>query len=171
MRELRYRSATNPGKYVFMAQVKCSAPAVSNFRAAMKMTLGISGRLFNAPGSSRSQGMISMPCASSSAGKLALLKRATATMRCLVPARSAARRASRARLGPILPPTPRIKRSPFKAVIAEASASPGRESRSSNSATFWIFIINQVQNQRWRNSLLLSPAGLFRGPYAEGAFL
>jgi len=48
---------------------------------------------------------------------------------------SDARRASRARLGPIFPPAPRMSRSPSSEAIAAASADAGRDSRSSRSAS------------------------------------
>src|SRR5207253_5702590 len=81
----------------------------------------------------------------------------------------AARRASLARLGPILPPAPKIKRSPSMAFIAEATASLGRERRSSNSATFWIFIVIPAQNRLWRKSPFRSRADPSRAPCAPNA--
>src|SRR5436305_2580522 len=91
------------------------------------------------PGSSRSPAIVSIPDFVSSEGRALFVNRATAITRFFTPARSAARRANRARLGPILPPAPRINRSPSSAAIAEAVSSSGSESNSSRSVSVLIF--------------------------------
>ena len=115
--------------------------------------------------------MVSTPCAASSAGRVGLLKRATAMMRRRVPRRSAARRAKRANDGPILPPTPKIKSSPSSAAIASASASVGLESCSSSSARslMSMFAITRAQNLQSRKSYFRGRVDPFREPCAEDA--
>ena len=64
MRDSRKRSATKPGRKVFIAHVMCSAPVVPNFIAAMKITFGASGNSASALRSSRSARMVSIPARS-----------------------------------------------------------------------------------------------------------
>src|SRR5579883_3372618 len=91
--DCQYRSATNPGAHAFTAQVSDSFPVDPNFRPAMKMTFGASGKASTCLRSVRSATMESGPWA----------ERATVITRALLPEASIARRARAARLGPIFP--------------------------------------------------------------------
>ena len=108
MRERRKACATSAGTWVFMAQVSGLLASAPNLRPAMNTTLAHCGRAAIASRSSRSQAMVSMPCACRPSRTPGSLKRATAITR----RPGMALRASRASVGPILPPTPRISRSP-----------------------------------------------------------
>ena len=61
----RNASATCAGTSTFIAQVSAGSPLAPNFRPAMKTTFGTSGSARPAARSSRSQAMVSTPCASS----------------------------------------------------------------------------------------------------------
>ena len=108
MREPANASATSAGTCAFIAQVRSSWPEEPNLRPAMKMTFGSFGSASTCLRSSRSASMHSMPCAVSASRRPVSLKRATPTTRLS----GAARFASRASVGPILPPTPRMMMSP-----------------------------------------------------------
>ena len=112
MREPANASATSAGTCAFIAQVRSSWPDEPNLRPAMNTTLASFGSASICLRSSRSAAMHSMPQAVSSSRRPGSLKRATPTTR--LP--GAARLASRASVGPILPPTPRMMRSPGSAV-------------------------------------------------------
>src|SRR5262249_13538007 len=112
------RSAVTPGRNVFIAQVRYSEPLVPNFRAAMKITFGISGTLAKAPGLNRSHAIVSTPHFSRSQRMDSSENLDTATTRLLRPASRMARRTSFAKLGPIFPPAPRIRMSPSRADTA-----------------------------------------------------
>ena len=108
MREPANASATSAGTCAFIAQVRSSWPEEPNLRPAMNTTLASFGSASTCSRSSRSAAMHSMPPAASCSRRPGSLKRATPITR--LP--GAARLASRARVGPILPPTPRMMRSP-----------------------------------------------------------
>ncbi len=135
MRLPRYRAQTIAGRCAFMAQVSGSLPADPNFRPAMKTTCGASGRPATADSSSRSQRIVSTPHASSVRCCSGDEKRETPMTRCVRPAASMARLAIRARVGPILPATPRTITSPSARRIASIAASEGSLSSSSRWAT------------------------------------
>ncbi len=111
MRASRNASATMYGTRTFIAQVKAAFPAAPNLWPAMKTTFGERGSLSSAARSSRSQRMHSTPLFSSLSCNPSSLKRATPMTR----RRGTARFAMRARVGPILPPTPSTRMSPGRA--------------------------------------------------------
>ena len=79
--------------------------------------------------------------------------RATAMIFFRTPAFSAARRALRAKLGPIFPPAPKMSKSPSSCAMAAISASDGRERNSSSSGTdlisVFICMLNLARIPRW----------------------
>src|SRR3984893_6753209 len=174
IREARYRSATSPGKNVFIAQVKSSDPVVPNFRAAMKITFRMSGNLERAPGCRRSTANVSMPSDARLARSGFSEKRATAMMFLRMPAFSAARWALRARLGPIFPPAPKISKSPSSCVMAAMSASDGRDRISSSSGTDFISVfvgmLNLVQIPQWHKPFHRLWVGCCPKPYVPAVF-
>ena len=82
--------------------------------------------------------MVSMPCCCSSSSRPAEEKRATPMMRRRVPARSDARLAMRARLGPILPATPSTIRSPSSLPNVCTTSAVGLLSWSSRCSMSWM---------------------------------
>src|ERR1051326_4728944 len=128
--EPRKCSATKAGTCTFIAQVSAGLSCAPNLRPAMKMTLRSCGSFCTAARSSRSQAMVSTPCACSVSHSPASLKRATPMTRLS----GAALRASRARVGPILPPTPSTMMSPSSAARSAPSARLGRVRNSSSSS-------------------------------------
>ncbi len=131
MRERANASATSAGTCAFIAQVRSSCPDDPNLRPAMNTTFGAFGSASICLRSSRSAAMHSMPAAVSVSRKPGSLKRATPITRLL----GAARLASRASVGPILPPTPRMMRSPASAPNSAVSAADGVVITSSRCAT------------------------------------
>ena len=131
MREPAKLSATSAGTCAFIAQVKASCPDAPNLRPAMKTTFGNFGSASICLRSSRSAAMHSMPCAVSGSRRPFSLKRATPTTR--LP--GAARLASRASVGPILPPTPRMMRSPSILPSSATSSGDGAVITSSRCST------------------------------------
>ncbi|MDT4809012.1 hypothetical protein FQZ97_418840 [compost metagenome] len=121
MREAWKCSATSAGTCAFMAQVSGLSASAPNLRPAMKTTLAHGGSAAMAARSSRSQAMVSMPCASSASRTPASLKRATAITR----RPGMAFFARRASVGPILPPTPRIIRSPSRRAMSRTRSREG----------------------------------------------
>src|SRR5436190_6959326 len=95
------------------------------------MTFGNFGSASIWARSSKSAAMHSIPAAVSCSRRPFSLKRATPTMRLL----GAARLASRARLGPIFPPTPRMMRSPSSLRSSSATSAPGVVMTSSRCST------------------------------------
>ena len=81
--------------------------------------------------SSRSQAMVSIPCAANTSRTAASVNRATPMIRL----DGAARLASRARVGPILPLAPRIVMSPSMAERSRISAAEGSVMKSSSAAS------------------------------------
>ena len=131
MREAANASATSAGTCAFIAQVRSSWSEEPNLRPAMNTTFGDFGSASICRRSSRSAAMHSMPAAVSASRKPGSLKRATPITRFC----GAARLASRASVGPILPPTPRIMRSPVSAPNSAVSAGDGVVITSSRCAT------------------------------------
>ena len=131
MREARKTSATCAGTITFIAQVRSSRPLEPNLRPAMNTTFSIFGRRSISPRSSKSQAMHSTPQASSFSRSPGSVKRATPTTR--LP--GAARLARRARVGPILPPTPRTRISPESRFSSAPSSGEGVVMTSSSWAT------------------------------------
>ena len=131
MRLSRKVSATMAGIATFIAQVSDRAPAVPNLRPAMKITFGHLGSCATASRSARSQAMVSTSQAFSLSATSGSEKRATPITR----RSGAARLASRASVGPILPPTPRIRISPSTVARSRTSAADGRVMNSSSAAS------------------------------------
>src|ERR1041384_1838381 len=96
------------------------------------MRLLVSGKFLTACRSSRSQEIVVTPRASSHRRCSASEKRLTARIFRSCPAACAARRAKTARVGAILPPTPRISNGMDKVLITSTSAGRGRVSHSSS---------------------------------------
>jgi hypothetical protein len=117
-----------------------------HFRAAIKITFSTSGSLARSSRSRRSHAIDSIPCASSASGIALSLKRETPITRIFLSAATAERRMSCARVGPIFPPTPRIRTSPCGSRMAATSASVGRDIRSSSCCRFSIFISPQFES-------------------------
>ena len=130
MRAALNRSATSAGTCVFIAQVRPGLPLAPNLWPAVKMTLGASGSAAIAARSSRSQAMVSTPAAASRSRTAGSLKRATPTTR----RAGVARLARRASVGPILPATPRIIRSPSTLASSSTSAWLGSVRKSSSAS-------------------------------------
>src|SRR5471032_89737 len=103
MREALNTSATIAGTCTFIAQVSGTFPAAPNLRPAINTMLAALGNFSNAARSSRSAGIASTPAFSKASRTPGSLNRATPITRL----EGAARLASRAKVGPILPPTPR----------------------------------------------------------------
>ena len=122
MREAANASATSAGTCAFIAQVRSSCPDAPNLRPAMNTTFGDFGSASICRRSSRSAAMDSTPAAASASRRPGSLKRATPITRLS----GAARLASRASVGPILPPTPRMMRSPASAPKSAVSAAGRR---------------------------------------------
>src|SRR5450759_3236742 len=131
MREARKTSATCAGTITFIAQVRSSRPLEPNLRPAMNTTFSIFGRRSISPRSSKSQAMHSTPQPSSFSRSPGSVKRATPTTR--LP--GAARLARRASVGPILPPTPRMRISPASRFSSAPSSGEGVVMTSSSWAT------------------------------------
>ena len=131
MREPAKASATSAGTCAFIAQVRSSWPEEPNLRPAMNTTLASFGSASTCLRSSRSAAMHSMPKAVRCSRKPGSLKRATPTTR--LP--GAARLASRASVGPILPPTPRMMRSPGTCSNSAVRAADGSVITSSRCST------------------------------------
>ena len=131
MREPANASATSAGTCAFIAQVRSSWPEEPNLRPAMNTTLASFGSASTCRRSRRSAAMHSMPPAASCSRRPGSLKRATPTTR--LP--GAARLASRAKVGPILPPTPRMMRSPASCPSSAAKAADGVVITSSRCST------------------------------------
>ena len=85
--------------------------------------------------------MVSIPDASSCAGKVLSEKRATAMILRFTPLWTLARCIRRTRLGPIFPPAPRTITSPWSTRIASTSAAAGCDSLSSNCSSVSIGIV------------------------------
>src|SRR5262245_32045573 len=102
---------------------------------SMATTLSASGRRSSWPGSSRSQRTGSTPWARRRSASPGLEKRATPTTRRRTPAASEARRAMRASVGPILPPTPSTTRSPSSRPSVSVTPAVGSLSSSSRCST------------------------------------
>src|SRR5262245_40387631 len=119
------------GRWLFIAQVRASCPVAPNFMPSMATTFSASGRRSSWPGSSRPRPTGSTPWARRRSASPGLEKRATPKTRRRAPVASNARRVMRASVGPILPPTPRMARSPGSRV--SASMAPGDGSLSSSS--------------------------------------
>ncbi len=131
MRDARNTSATCAGTITFIAQVRSSRPLEPNLRPAMNTTFSTRGRRSIASRSSRSQAMHSTPWDSSCARSPGSVKRATPITRFA----GAARRASRARVGPILPPTPSTRMPPESRSSSATSPGVGVVMTSSRCAT------------------------------------
>src|SRR3954453_5812608 len=130
MREPENACATSAGTCAFIAQVSDKSPSAPNLRPAMNTMFGACGSKRSAASSSRSQWMVSIPRTSSQSFTAGSLKRATPMMR-----RSGrAAFASPASVGPILPATPNIMRSPSTSARSSISGWLGRHSRSSSAA-------------------------------------
>src|SRR5438034_634083 len=129
MRESRKVSATMKGTPTFIAQVSDGLPAAPNLWPAMKTTCLTRGSSSSISRSSRSQATHSTPHEVSRSRKPGSEKRATPITR--LPAR----RASRASVGPILPPTPSTMMSPSTRARSRVSSALGRVMNSSSAST------------------------------------
>ena len=131
MREALKRSATSVGTHVFMAQVSGVLPLAPNLWPAAKTTFAAAGKASIAARSSRSQAIVSTPHCSSRSRTAASLKRATPMTR----RPGIAFFARRASVGPILPATPRIIRSPSTFAMSARSAGLGTARNDSSAST------------------------------------
>ena len=131
MRESLKTSATMAGTCTFIAQVSGTSPVAPNLRPAMKTTLAAFGSFSSCARSSRSAATGSTPALTSASRTPGSLKRATPITR--LP--GAARLARRARVGPILPPTPSTMMSPGVRARSAISASDGVVMKSSTAST------------------------------------
>ena len=132
MREALNTSATIAGTCTFIAQVSGTSPVAPNLRLAMNTTLAALGRRSSASRSSKSADTASTPARASASRTPGSLKRATPITR--LPS-GAARLASRARVGPILPPTPSTRMSPCSVLRSATNAGDGVVMKSSSAST------------------------------------
>src|SRR4029079_6105295 len=128
MFESRNFSATMNGTPTFIAQVSDGLPLAPNLCPAMKTTCLVGGRRSSCSRSRRSHATHSMPQPSSFSRSPFSEKRATPMTR--LPAR----RARRASVGPILPPTPSTMTSSMPA-SSRSRSGLGRVMNSSSAAT------------------------------------
>jgi hypothetical protein len=130
MREPRKCCATSEGTTVFWIHVTSGADRGAELLAGEYRTFGTCGNWATCAASARSHDSVWTPNDSSSCRASGRLNRETPSTRASVrPASSSARRSITAVVVPILPPTPRTRKSPGKCRTASVAPGVGRERR------------------------------------------